>query len=83
MQQRLLVASARSAAVAPRAAAAWCVDTPAYLRRRRRFWQSTDWVVRYAVATNPATEPDLLQRLTLDGHRAVRSVARARLAAGS
>ncbi len=76
---RLLVPASRSASVASRAAVAWCPDTPRYLRRRRRFWQSPDWPVRYAVATNVATEPDLLRLLATDANRFVRAAAAGRL----
>ena len=75
----LLVRASRSPSVASRAAVAWCPDTPRYLRRRRRFWQSPDWPVRYAVATNVATEPDLLLLLAADANRFVRAVAAGRL----
>ena len=76
---RLLVRASRSASVASRAAVAWCPDTPRYLRRRRRFWQAPEWPVRYAVATNVATEPDLLLLLAADANRFVRAAAAGRL----
>lgn len=48
--------------------------------RRRRGWQSTNWLVRYALATNPVCPLDVLEHLAADANRVVRQTAERRIA---
>ncbi len=48
--------------------------------RRRRGWQSPNWLVRYAIAANPACPAGVLQELGSDGNRIVRQTAKVHMA---
>ena len=45
------------------------------LLHERCAWQSTYWIVRYAIARNPVAPAEVLQRLAGDAHRLVRAAA--------
>ena len=69
--------AARSESSIVQAVAASCEYSPALELRRRRTRQSPHWVVRYALARNPATAPETLRLLAQDGHQLVRAAAAA------
>lgn len=48
-----------------------------------RHWAAPEWVVRYAVAQNPHTPRQILERLAQDANRLVRAKAARRLGAGA
>ena len=50
-----------------------CADAPADALAKAQ--RSTDWLERAAIAMNPNTPPDVVQRLAKDGNAVVRSVA--------
>lgn len=75
LQRRLVLRLARQGTGAALAAAAASPLLPRWFGRRRRFWQSTDWWVRYGVAANPNCEADLRNLLAQDGIVWVREAA--------
>lgn len=74
-RRTVLNRAARSESWVVQAVAASCQHSPALELSRRRTRQSPHWVVRYALARNPATAPETLRLLALDGHQLVRAAA--------
>ncbi len=80
-RSRLVLHASRSRYALNRAVALCQPEIPPRELRKVRHWAAPEWVVRYAVAQNPHTPPDVLERLAQDGNRLVRAKAIERLAA--
>lgn len=79
-RERLLREGCRSRYGLNRAVALSHPEVPATELRKVRNWTAGEWLVRYALAHNPATPPQVLRYLAaLDGNRVVRQAARERL----
>jgi hypothetical protein len=72
---RLVLRSSRSHFALNRAVALSRPEIPARELSKVRHWAAPEWVVRYAVAQNPKTPVEVLERLAQDGSRLVRARA--------
>ena len=68
-----VIAAANGAPGNKRLFAFLCDDAPADALAKAQ--RSTDWLERAAIAMNPNTPPDVVQRLAKDGNSVVRSIA--------
>ncbi len=72
---RLGLEASRSRFVLDRAVALAWPEIPPLELAKVRHWAAPEWLVRYAVAQNPNTPVEVLERLAQDGNRLVRKRA--------
>jgi hypothetical protein len=74
-RKRLALQASRSRFALNRAVALSWPEISSRELSKVRHWAAPEWLVRYAVAQNPQTPPEVLQHLTQDGNRLVRQKA--------